>query len=169
MTLRLLPGLIAAVSLIAAGCGSSHTTTTSFAAASTAATNSAAPWRFVSQANHVCQAANRQVEALPRETSLATFKRDVRSMLSIGVQQQSQLAALKPPTVVAASYSTLLRGSAQQMVIVRRLLTELAPQHLAALRGSLAQLHRLSDQDDNIANALGLFACAASPAPRGTG
>ena len=71
------------------------------------------------------------------------------------------------PRVVAPSYATFLRDSAQQMVIVPKLLTELSPKRLAALRGSLLQLHQLSTQDDAIAKSLGLFACAASPAPHG--
>jgi hypothetical protein len=134
-----------------------------------ASTNAIAPWRFVSQANRICQAANNQVVALPREKTLATFERDVRAMLTIAVQQQSRLAALKPPAVVAQSYATLLRSSAQQIVIVPRLLTDLTAKHPAVPRRLLLQLHQLSSQDDTIANSLGLFACAASPTPDGTG
>jgi hypothetical protein len=124
--------------------------------------------RFVTQANSVCHAANRQVAALPVETS-HTARSDLRAMLAIANEQQAKLETIKPPALAAVSYRELLNNFQKGFVVIHRLVVDLGPPvRTQSTLTTLHQLARLAARTDAIAKALGLPACAASVTPRGT-
>ena len=141
-----------AVTLTAAGCGSSSSSSPS---------SSPAAWR--TKVNSICASNNAKVTAQPAsETqSVAGLSR----LYNLQKQAVAQVEAVTPPDSLKNQAQTWLNTVRQSEANAGQLLNGLQSGNRAQLQPLLARAQTLSAQEKAQANGLGLNSCAANAQP----
>ena len=113
------------------------------------------------EANRLCEASERAVEALPPPTSAASFERYLERGQQIARRYDRQFAALQPPEELAAQHRKAVELSKEGEQLVDELLVSLrnGRQPLNTLRSNLPELQRIAREGNALARQMKLPEC----------
>ena len=120
---------------------------------------------FRSRVNELCRAEASFVVALPRDTTPAAFHYDTIRMLTVAPRWAAELEAIIPPAADASRYAQLVRGNAEQVLLLRDELIEASDGSLAGVRRVGRALDAVARRYNGLSRSIGLNACARNVAP----
>ncbi len=122
---------------------------------------------WVTSANAVCNSENRQIEHLPRPSSLATEIADLSATAQIGTQGTADLSAIPRPTSERLSIAALVKDARAGIPLIHEAITAFQKGDAALLLRVQKAAQTLNDESNALATTLGARICAVNPQPSG--